>query len=569
MGRSRRFLSFARRSGTATTLVRLVAALILALASSLPRLLMAPPAEAATLGAPIDPALSQAMAKNPAARQPIIVEMQHGSPVLGADVQLAQQALSLLQLHGIADVALPLVDGAAGLADAAEITALSLLPGVEYIAQDAEVHAHVDPSQLGTAYPIAVDASQVWAAGGTGAGVTVAVLDSGILPDPDLTQPANRILARANFADPLGGSTDPGGHGTHVAGTIAGNGTRSRGQFVGVAPAANLVDVRVLDGQGRGRMSSVILGIQWTLDHQAQYGIRVLNLSLGAPAPANPRLDPLAAAAELAWMHGLVVVTASGNTPGSVDSPGTDPYVITVGATDDQGTPSVSDDVEGWFSGWGTPAGSVPKPDLVAPGRKIVSIRAPGSSLDQLLPDHVVTARDGASYFRLTGTSMSTAVVSGVVALLLERQPHLTPDQVKAVLTGTTRAFGQTSGITPAPATIGSGLIDANAAVTSGPRGSANRGLQPTDIAASTLYPAIYGQPLHWKNSLLGGVLWTLLNWTTLDWNNLAWDNLAWDTTAWDNLAWDNLAWDNLAWDSTRWNNLAWDNLAWDSQRLD
>jgi serine protease AprX len=569
MSRSGRCVSFPRRPRIAPALVRVAAALVMVLAGGLPRLAMAPPAAAAALIAPIDPALSQAMAANPAARVPIIVEMQHGLPALGVNTQLAQQALGLLQLHGVAQLALPLVDGAAGLANATEITALSLLPGVAYIAQDAEVHAHVDPSQLGTAYPLAVNANPVWAAGGTGAGVTVAVLDSGILSDPDLTQPSNRILARANFADPLGGSTDPGGHGTHVAGTIAGNGTRSAGQFVGVAPAANLVDVRVLDAQGRGRMSSVIMGMQWTLDHQAQYGIRVLNLSLGAPAPANPRLDPLAAAAEFAWMHGLVVVTASGNTSGNVDSPGTDPYVITVGATDDQGTPAVGDDVEGWFSGWGTPAGSTPKPDVVAPGRKIVAIRAPGSSLDQLMPDHVVTASDGATYFRLTGTSMSTAVVSGVVALVLQRQPNLTPDQVKSVLTGTTRAFGQTSGVTAARATIGAGLIDANAAATSSLRAGANRGLQPTDVVASTLYPAIYGQPLHWKNPLLGGLLWTLLGWTTLDWNNLAWDNLAWDTIAWNNLAWDNLAWDNLAWDATRWNNLAWDNLAWDSQRLD
>jgi len=557
------------RLGRFGRLGRLGATLLLVLAASAAPLQAARPVAAAGLGAPIDPLLVQKMTQSPTARLPVIVEMQHGAPLLGIDTQLAQQALGLLQLHGLAQTALPLVDGAAGLANAAEITALSLLPGVAAIAEDAEVHAHADASVLGTAYPLAVEADRVWAAGGTGAGVTVAVLDSGIAADPDLVQPTNRILARANFADPLNGSDDPGGHGTHVAGTIAGNGLRSAGEFVGVAPGANLVDVRVLDGNGNGRLSSVILGIQWALDHRLQYHIRVLNLSLGAPARSSYLLDPLAAAAELAWLRGLVVVAAAGNTPGTVDSPGTDPYVITVGATDDRGTPTVGDDLAGWFSGWGTPAGSTPKPDLVAPGRKIVSIRTPGSTLDRLLPDHVVTATNGASYFRLTGTSMATAVVSGAIALLLERQPGLGPDQVKAVLMGTTRPFGQSAGSPPAPATIGAGLVDIASAASSGPRPRATTGLRPADVTASTLYPALYGQPLHWKNPLLGGLLWDLLGWSTLDWTNLAWDNLAWDNLAWDNLAWDNLAWDNLAWDGSRWNNLAWDNLAWDSQRLD
>src|SRR5205814_10430660 len=139
------------------------------------------------------------------------------------------------------------------------------------------------------------------------------------------------------------------------------------GEYVGVAPSANLVDVRVLDSNGNGRDSSVILGIQWALDHRVAYNIRVLNLSLGAPAPANYRLDPLAAAVEMAWLRGLVVVAASGNTGGAPDSPGADPYVITVGATDDAGTAPVGDDVLNWFSSYGTPALSTPKPDVVAP----------------------------------------------------------------------------------------------------------------------------------------------------------------------------------------------------------
>jgi serine protease AprX len=531
------------------------------------------PAAALSVFAPIDPVLQQQMLANPLQRLPVIVEMEHIlSPLAGANVQLAQQAFNLLQLNGQAQAALPLLDSAAGLADAAGITALRLVPGVAYIHFDAPVRAHDSPvssANLATAYPGAVNADRAWSAGRTGAGVTVAVLDSGITPDPDLVQPTNRILASVNFAGPLGTLSDPGGHGTHVAGIVAGNGLRSAGQYIGIAPGANLVDVRVLDGNGNGRASSVILGIQWALDHRAQYNIRVLNLSLGAQAPVNYRLDPLAAAVEMAWLRGLVVVAASGNNGGPPDSPGADPYVITVGATDDRGTTTVGDDVVAWFSSYGSPVASTAKPDLVAPGRKIVSIRAPGSSLDRALPDRVVSAANGSSYFRLSGTSMATAVVSGVVALVLERQPTLKPDQVKAILTGTARSFGQSSGVRANSAAIGAGLVDAYAAVTAGSRGLANRGNHPADPTSRSLYPAVRGQPLTWLDPLAGGILWNLLTWTTLNWDNLAWDNLAWDNLAWDNLAWDNLAWDNLAWDSARWSNLAWDNLAWDSSRLD
>jgi serine protease AprX len=272
----------------------------------------------------------------------------------------------------------------------------------------------------------------------------------------------------------------------------------------------------------------------------------------------------------MAWLRGLVVVVAAGNSGGAPDSPGADPLPITVGATDDRQTSAVGDDTLSSFSAYGTPAGSTAKPDVVAPGRRIVATRSPGSTLDRLLPERVVTASNGATYFRLTGTSMSTAVVSGVVALLLQRQPGLTPDQVKAILKGTARPFGQTSGATPNPAAIGSGLVNAYAAITSGGQPPANRGIRVADPAARSLYPALTGHPLPWRTSgLLGGIVWPLLSWSNIAWDNIAWDNIAWDNIAWDNIAWDNLTWSNIAWDSSRWSNIAWDNIAWDSQSLD
>ena len=303
-------------------------------------------------------------------------------------------------------------------------------------------------TQGSAVYSHVVNADQLWSQGTTGRGVTVAVLDSGVAADPDLVQPANRILASVNFADQRLVS-DPGGHGTHVAGIVAGNGGRSDGQFVGVAPEANIVDVRVLSSTGSGRISSVVRGIEWVLAHQATYNIRVLNLSFGAPASTSYRTDPMSAAVEIAWRRGLVVVVAAGNggpARGTVASPGIDPYAITVGATDDQGTISPRDDTLAPFSSWGS-ADSNAKPDLVAPGRRIVSLRVPGSALDRLFADRVVTASTGATYIRMSGTSMATPVVSGAVALLLQRRPSLTPDQVKAILVASTQPYGQDTGV--------------------------------------------------------------------------------------------------------------------------
>jgi subtilisin family serine protease len=534
-------------------------------------------------GQKIAPALLTQMTANPTQLLPVILEMNEATAPFPSkpNLQLAQQAVTILQANGQVVGALPLIDGAVGYANAAGIQAMSLLSQVAAIDQDAVVRPRrpsVVPGptwsagQVDSFYALEVHADQVWKQGGSGRGITVAVLDSGVAADPDLTQASNRILASVGFAgarDPQ--HPDPGGHGTHIAGTIGGDGTRSAGQYVGVAPRVNIVDVQVLDQNGNGRVSSVLRGIEWVLAHQAQYNIRVINLSFGAPAQRSYHLDPMAAGVEIAWKHGLVVLVAAGNggpNSGTVETPGVDPYAITIGATDDQATLTLADDTLAWFSAWGTPTDSTPKPNLIAPGRRLVSIRVPGSTLDTLLPDHVVTAKNGATYFRLTGTSMATAVVSGAAALLLEHQPGLTPDQVKAILTATTQPFGQSASPPPA-GSDGTGLLDAYAATNSPSRGAANQGLRPADGLARTLYPIIYGQPLAWKNPIYLSINWGALTWATLSWTGPAWDNYVWDGVAWTNIAWDNIAWDQTSWDNIAWDQAGWDNIAWDSMGFD
>jgi len=550
----------------------------------------------------VDPALRTRMQADPLALLPVIVEMQQPvAPFVGApNVDRALEALELLRFNGVPGVALSLIDAAAGFANAAGIEALNLAPDVARIHHDATVGPQpnaappdppTSPDQVSGIYPQVVRATKVWQQGITGGGVTVAILDSGIAEDADLVQPDNRLLASVNFADERL-TSDPGGHGTHIAGIVAGNGSNSGGEFTGIAPQANVVDVRVLGSTGSGRISSVVRGIEWVLAHRTAYNIRVINLSFGAPATLPYRADPMSAAVEIAWRRGLVVVAASGNggpDRDTVVTPGIDPYAITVGATDDRGTIGRGDDLLAWFSAWGS-ADSNAKPDLVAPGRRIVSLRVPGSALDVLFPDRVVVAQNGATYFRLTGTSMATAVVSGAAALLLQRRPTLTPDQVKALLVGTTQPYGEDSGqVLPDPIADGSGLLDAYAAVNTAPSGApapsggllfgtlqsvarvacVNQRLRPADGFARSLYPVLFGSPLNWKDPLAGGIFWPALTWDTLVWDSAAWDNFAWDSVLWDSVAWDSIVWDSVAWDSIAWDSIAWDSIAWDAFTLD
>jgi serine protease AprX len=550
---------------------------LLLVGSSLP----AQPAHA-QVPSKISPALLAQITAHPLQRVPIIVELNSAGPPFTAPVNtlLAQQAISILSAHGQAIGGLPIIQGAAGYASLTGITAMSLLPQVASIEQDAVVRPRRPPNSgppppqgpLTSYYPQETNANRVWQQGVSGLGVSVAVLDSGVAPDSDL---AGRVVASVGFAGPHDPAhPDLGGHGTHVAGTIAGSGTKSNGEYVGMAPGANIVDVQVLDQDGNGRYSSILAGLGWVLTHKSQFNIKVVNLSFGAPpSTTSYQTDPLAAAVEIVWRAGITVVAAAGNggpSNGTIESPGIDPYIITVGSTDDVQTLAVTDDSVAWFSSWGTPSGSTARPDVIVDGRRIVSLRVPGSTIDREMPDHVVSAANGTTFTRLTGTSMSTAVVSGAVALVLQRNPNLTPDQVKKIVMSTTQRFGNGS----LPASAGAGMLDAYAAANSGVRGSANVGQRQADALARTLYSALYGQPLVWKNLTYLGTNWLNLSWLTLPWTQAAWDNIAWDDIAWDNIAWDNIAWDDIAWDNIAWDNIAWDNsewndIAWDSFSYD
>jgi serine protease AprX len=306
---------------------------------------------------------------------------------------------------------------------------------------------------LQTTYDQTLNLPALWKAGVSGAGVGVAVIDTGIdgdLPDFESTSGGSRVVETAITNPSAVTPYDTYGHGTDVAGIIAGNGANRPssdpldGQYIGVAPAANLISIKASDETGTATVLNVIYGLQFAVDHESDYNIRVVNLSLDSATPQSYETDPLDAAVESAWMHGLVVVAAAGNRGSASDavqySPANDPYAITVGGVDENGTSDPSDDAIASWSSQGTTQDGFQKPDVYAPGAHVVSALAPGSAFANLCPSCVI----GGQYIQTSGTSMAAPMISGLVADLLQAHPRWTPDQVKGALTSPNVASNQT-----------------------------------------------------------------------------------------------------------------------------
>jgi serine protease AprX len=335
--------------------------------------------------------------------------------------------------------------------------------GARDLAARPEIHAvtlngAVKPKwgdTLATSFNQSIQAGELWGGrgtNGTGKGVGVAVVDTGIAGDladfrTSSVDKTSRVVASAVVNPDALNAGDGYGHGTHVAGIIAGDSNNRvlsdplRGRYSGVAPDANLISIKAADEAGNSTVLDVIYGIQFAVDHQDDFNIRVLNLSLESTVADSYKTDPLDAAVEAAWFKGIVVVAAAGNRGTDADAvsyaPGNDPYAISVGAVDDMGTKGITDDRMAAWSSRGTTQDGVAKPDLFAPGARIVSNLAPGSAFTALCPTCIV---DG-QYIRAGGTSMAAPMVSGLVAILLEIKPTLTPDQVKGILMVSGRAL--------------------------------------------------------------------------------------------------------------------------------
>jgi len=367
--------------------------------------------------------------------------------------------------HAVITEELPIIDAVVVEMDRADFAAASVAPppGVRFTSNQRRLFVDPIPPpsdtwRLDSAVPT-LGVEGLWRQGYHGQGVGIAILDTGIAPHPDV---ADRILA---FKDFVLGRTEPyddQGHGTHVAGDAAGSGAVSEGRFSGTAPRANLVGIKVLDKRGAGRISDIIKGIEWAVRNRERYNIRVLNMSLGGNVSDSYRDDPVAQAAARAVDAGIVAVVAAGNSgPKSetIGTPGNHPRVLTVGALDDRGTADRADDDLAPFSSRGpTAVDGLAKPDVLAPGVAITSATSPGSAIDRMprVP-HV-----GKWYVTLSGTSMATPTVAGVVADLLAAVPDATPDAVKEALRATAHPL-QGKGYDPNEQ--GAGCVDAEAAL--------------------------------------------------------------------------------------------------------
>jgi serine protease AprX len=459
----------------------------------------------------------------------------------------------------------------------------------------------------------------------TGRGITVALLDSGtaLVPGldgvgklsygPDLSIEGNGVLT----------DQDTFGHGTHLAGIIAGrDGAVLNSRTIsgldpsvqlGVAPDAALLSMKLATTDGSVDVSQVIAALNWITEHQtAPDGtqVRVVNLSFGTASLQPYQLDPLAAAAENAWRHGLVVVVSAGNdgqNSNRLTDPAIDPYVLAVGASDGRGT------VQGWNSPTVAPfsnSGSDSRhPDLLAPGTSIVSLRDPGSFIDTNHPEGLVTGDSTGRLFRGSGTSQAAAVVSGAVALLLQAYPNLTPDQVKAALT-------QSASYVPAsPRYAGAGELNVAGALTVAKKLATpcygllcrlTSGLSGVNTAVSQDYPLSTGQgsieaaragndlvdadgvaltgeidvqgtpwnPKAWWASTSNLTSWSGGDWLGVTWTGTGWlpasgasQTSRWSTSRWSTSRWSDAGWDTSRWSTSRWSTSRWSTSRWSTSR--
>ena len=422
--------------------------------------------------------------------------MQFAVPPTPAEIEHLN---AIAEGHHARQADLSAIHGQLYAVPARSIRGLAENPNVVYISPDRPVHATMDYTG------VAVGSQTTFSYGMDGSGVAVAIIDSGILlPQTDLNTNnagvanGSRVLYSQSFVPKVEDASDHYGHGTHVAGIVAGNGTNSTGPdyyrtFRGIAPNANLINLRVLDANGQGTDSAVISAINTAIQLKDTYKIGVINLSIGRPVFESYALDPLCQAVERAWKAGIVVVVAAGNqgrdnTQGNngyatITAPGNDPSVITVGAMKTMGTGTrVDDQVASYSSKGPTFIDHVVKPDVVAPGNRIVSIEAAGNLVNSIadVPNLVpysyyqktINASPSGNYYRLSGTSMAAPVVSGAAALMLQRDSSLSPDTVKARLMKTasksfpafSAAVDPVTGITYTSQydifTIGAGYVD-------------------------------------------------------------------------------------------------------------
>jgi serine protease AprX len=512
--------------------------------------------------------------------------------VMAAPGSVGAVAEQVAQLGGDVQRRLPVLDTLIAEIPRPSIPALQASAFVTSVTPDVPVHMN----GLMDGYDTAADAGSMrsvneiihsknyWDHGITGAGVDVALIDTGVVPVNGLTYPGQVVNGPdLSFESqyPSARYLDSYGHGTHMAGIIAGRDDAVTDprfadpttRYMGVAPGARIVSVKVADSQGAVDVSQVLAGIDWVVQHRDDPGfnIRVLNLSFGTDGVQDYMLDPLTYAVEVAWRKGIAVVVAAGNGgfgTTKLNNPAYDPMVIAVGAANSNGTPTIQDDTIPSFSSCGD---GTRNPDVVAPGQSIVSLRSPGSYADL----NYASARVGSTprFFKGSGTSQSAAVISGAAALLIQQRPAMTPDQLKKLLMQTA---------TPVPLASarcqGAGMVDLKWAAPT-PTVAESTQTSPLATGLGTLQGArgtnvlsdgtvalsgemdIFGTP--WNPADWTGKSWSESSWTGGTWNGKSWSGSEWSGTSWTGKSWSGVVWDGKSWSGKSWSSMTWSGKSW------
>lgn len=541
--------------------------------------------------------------------------------VAGTHGAMERVAADVRRAGGRVTSHLQIIDGVAATVPADALEALRADPAVRSVSPDTAGHL-MGAADSGLGYDPAKDdgslnlieqaihAKDAWKKGYTGKGVDVALIDSGVSPVSGLTD--GNVINGPDLSfdsqQPNLTQLDGFGHGTHMASIIAGRdftGTPAQygannNQFLGVAPDARVVSVKVAAANGAADVSQVIAALNWVDQNAHRHGlnIRVINLSYGTDSTQPYSVDPLAYAAEQAWRHGIVVVTSAGNEGTSqptLTDPAYDPNLLAVGAVDPNGTPSAGDDTVADFSSRGNAARHV---DVVAPGMHVLGLDDPGSYVDDNNPG----AEVGSRFFRGSGTSQAAAVVSGAVAILAQRYASATPDQLKSLLMGTAASLKASTldrgtGEIDVNAALGKSLLDPlvtrlltglqNLGASSDGSGSldAARGgdyvvddsgnaltgeqdifgnaWQPASWAADVASQSSWGADGSWNASVWTGTGFTGFSWAPMSWAGVPWSSNTWSGDGWDSHHWTSHHWTNNGWTGGQWNDADWTSHHW------
>jgi len=425
---------------------------------------------------------------------------------------------------------------------AGKIRMLARIPGLT-ITHDSKVKLSGSVRTSKQLWPTASGVRPFWSATDVTTATTpaIAIVDSGIDKDHPCFGDGSRVIDRQVITTlPQGHGFDTRGHGTFVAGIAACEAT----DYAGAAPQANLIDLDVMDDSGMARTSDVIAAAEWIYQNREAKNIRVVNLSLHATTPSNFTKDPLDKAVEKLWFSGVTVVVAAGNYGSAVGpsgvpyAPGNDPFVITVGAIDLEGSVNVRNhEVPSW-SAYGFTKDGFRKPEISAAGRYIIGPVPIGATLKTAKPANVVAP----TYMRLSGTSFASPIVAGAAAQVLARHPSWTPDMVKGALMARARYVPE-EGLTGA-AGVGEVNASRSAAMSKAPNPNLalNRFVVPDPLGRT----APVFNAVSWTDAAKANASWDTASWTDVSWSDASWSTVTWSDVTWSDVSWADVSWSDV-----------------------